>query len=194
MGSYITRARTTIYRIGLIIFNTIVMCHEENVFNKVLEKLYPKLNKFFHKRIRGLTDKPDNAINKDDLIQKAALLAWETWHAKGEILQSHEEIEKLVFFKARTIWLNFFKGRDRRNDSLDAILEIRGMGDTHLLYREEVEHLRKTTKPLQYEVLMLHADGFKYEEISTLTGLTVGTIKMLVLRERIRRRKGGENL
>ena len=127
-----------------------------------------------------------NATRADDLVQETLVKAWDN-------LASFEEgtnLKAWLFTILRNIFFSEQRKRKREVEDADghlsARLAVHPEQHGHMDLSDFREALQKLPNDQREALILVGAEGFSYEEVASISGCAVGTIKSRVNRARRR--------
>jgi len=152
-------------------------------FSKTFERLMPKLDQYFRKRLKGSQYRGDKAVMIDDLIQLTALMALKN-SRKSQC--DKYTLEELIFIKADNVCNDLFKVKRHRVTELEEV-ESTAISNNHFETfeaRMQLGRLQQAMPEKPWQVFNLLAEGFSYVEIAEQMGTTETSLRMLISRQR----------
>jgi len=156
-------------------------------FAKVFEDMHPKLDKFFHFRLKnaGRSGTADWALMKDDLIQQTAYKALQY---SRTLNGANYPLKKLIRIKAGNTWSEYIKQsktKPFKHTSENAPEKESKDPDPlkTMATKDLLNHLpAKTGKPDLRIIVQLITEGYHYSEIAQFLNIKEGAVKMQVYR------------
>jgi DNA-directed RNA polymerase specialized sigma24 family protein len=153
-----------------------------------------KLEMFFHNKLKEARISGNRKEIRDELIN---ITAEKILKILSEDKYPHYNFDALIMLKARNVWSEFINSR---NHPLNKTIDFDVVNRDDNMYfdlknevelKDKIAFLKSIIPEEDFKVFTYLADGFKYEEISELTGKSQMAIKQRVYRVRCDLRKGG---
>ena len=148
-------------------------CMTAKEFNTAVDLYADSIYRFVLKHVR-------NKMLADDVVQETYAKVWE----RHESIQA-EKAKSYLFTSAYHCMIDLLK-KENRSASIEGVEPIGNKGDHHHFDVQRVLHEALDTLPeIQKSVVLLRDyEGYSYEEIAEITGLTDAQVKVYIFRAR----------
>lgn len=156
-------------------------------FRKLHKKFTPALYHF----AKQLTEDP---VESEDLVQETALKAFRSRHT----FRQDSSYKSWVFTILKNTFINKYHKRKRRGvvhkpvEELSFAIDQKGMAKNKGYSNLRIQEIKSNIEQLSYKSkmpLLMHAEGYQYNEIAETLDIPIGTVKSRISFARQKLRK-----